>query len=81
MQYKVNKWVDFLDRVGWTFLQSAIGAWAAFGFDFDWDVLKAALIAAAVAAGKVAVGQNVGKSPVGDVVPGASAVEPTTTNT
>lgn len=78
---KINKWVDFIDRVGWTFIQTLAATWIVMGADFDWDVLKAALLAAAISAAKTVVGQNTGNSTVGDVVPGASVVEGHTAGT
>lgn len=76
MNVRINKWLDLIDRVAWTFIASFVGTWSAFGFDVDWDVVKAALVSAAITAAKVVVGQNVGNSPIGDVIPGASVVEP-----
>lgn len=73
---KVNRWVDLLDRTGWTFIQAFLGFWIATSFATDWNLLKGALIASAIAATKAAVAQRVGNSPLGDAVPGASAVEP-----
>lgn len=73
---KVNRWVDLLDRTGWTFIQAFLGFWIVTNFSMDWDLLKGALIAAAIAAVKATIGQHTGDSPIGDVVPGASVVEP-----
>lgn len=72
---KVNRWVDLIDRVGWTFIQTLAATWIVMGANFDWDVLKAALLAAAISAAKVVIAQRVGNSPIGDAVPGASVVK------
>lgn len=76
MNVKVNKWVDLADRAGWTFIQSAAASFVVLGWDGWQDVLKVAIGAAIVSIGKTSVAQRVGDSPVGDMVPGASAVEP-----
>jgi hypothetical protein len=35
MNVKVNRWLDLLDRVGWTFLQAFAGTMLVLGFN-DW---------------------------------------------
>jgi len=67
---QVNKWLDFLDRVGWTFVQAYIGSAIVLGMD-DWrQSLGVALGAALVAAGKVVVAQRSGSDDLGAAVPG-----------
>lgn len=76
---RISKWLDLLDRVGWTALQAFSGyllANVALGDSIGWKkVLIAAAIAAGIAAGKVVVAQNTGNSGLGDAVPGASVVK------
>ena len=72
---RINRWVDLLDRMAWTFVQAAAGALLVLGFD-DWKAAgAAAAVAGAIAAIKTAAAQQVGGSPLGDAVPGASVVE------
>jgi len=72
---RINRWVDLIDRVGWTFVQAFAATLIVLGFN-DWrDSLGAAAIAGALAALKVVGAQNVGDSRLGDAVPGASVVE------
>ena len=70
MNVRVNKWLDLLDRAGWTFLQAAAGTLLVLGFN-DW---KAALAASAAAGGvavvKVVVSQRSGQNELGAAVPG-----------
>lgn len=67
---RVNKWLDLLDRVGWTFLQSLVGAFVVLGWS-DWkEALGIAGGAALVAAGKVLVAQRSGDDDLGAAVPG-----------
>jgi hypothetical protein len=72
---KFNRWVDLLDRVAWTFVQAFAATLIVLGFNNWKDSLGAAAIAGAGAALKTVVSQNVGNSPLGDGVPGASVVE------
>lgn len=71
---KVNRWLDLLDRVGWTAVQAFVGylvANVALGDGVDWKkVFVAALFASLIAAGKVVLAQNVGTTGLGDAVPG-----------
>lgn len=67
---RINKWLDFLDRVGWTFVQAFVGALVVFGLDSWEDSLKAAVGAGVVAAAKVAVAQRSGSDDLGAAVPG-----------
>ena len=67
---RVNKWLDFLDRVGWTFVQAFLGALLVLGFD-DWQQsLAAAVGAGLIAACKVGVAQRTGSDDLGAAVPG-----------
>lgn len=71
----INRWVDLVDRVLWTFVQAFAAALIVLGFNNWKDSLGAAAIAGALAACKVVVAQNVGDSKLGDAVPGANVVE------
>ena len=72
---KVNRWVDLLDRTAWTFIQAFAATLIVLGLD-DWKKsLGTAAIAGALAAVKTVGAQNVGDSPLGDAVPGASVVQ------
>jgi hypothetical protein len=72
---RINRWIDLLDRVAWTFVQAFAATLIVLGFDNWRDSLGAAAIAGALAAVKVVAAQNVGDSKLGDGVPGASVVE------
>ena len=79
--YRINKYVDLLDRFIWTFIQAFIGfelADALFNnLDASWsEKLGVAAIAALLSAGKTVVAQNIGQSPAGDALPGVSTLEP-----
>lgn len=69
---KVNRWLDLLDRVGWTAIQATAGAaLAAVTAGVDW---KAALTmvgtATLVAVCKVVLAQRSGSDDLGAAVPG-----------
>lgn len=73
MSPRVNKWKDFLDRVGWTALQAAAGAaiTALTGANFDWATAgKFVGITTAIAVLKVITAQNAGGNGSGDAIPG-----------
>jgi hypothetical protein len=72
---RINRWLDLLDRVLWTFVQAFAATLIVLGFDSWKDSLGAAAIAGALAALKVVAAQNVGDSKLGDGIPGASVVE------
>lgn len=79
---KVNKVLDFIDRVGWTFIQAeiALGAldWLSKGINLSfWHVLYGSLGSAAAATIKVLIAQRMGKSGLGDAVPAKSVIEET----
>lgn len=74
---KVNKALDLLERVGWTFIEAeiALGAldWLSSGFNLNlWHQFYASLGAAAVATIKVLIGQRLklGGTDSGAIVPG-----------
>jgi hypothetical protein len=71
MDPRINKWLDLLDRAGWTAVQAACGALvAALATDaVDW---QSALImvgtATLVAVAKVVVGQRTGADEMGSLI-------------
>jgi hypothetical protein len=75
---RVNKWLDLLDRAGWTAVQAAVGALAVYLLrdDIGWEeglIFVGAATVAAVA--KVVVGQNTGSDDTGALI-GTSVIEP-----
>jgi hypothetical protein len=79
MNPRVNKWVDFLERVIWTALQAAAGATiVVLGTDVTWqDGLKFVGITTLAAVVKVIVGQRFGSDETGAVLPpGQAAIQP-----
>jgi len=79
MQPQVNKWLDLLDRAGWTGLQAAGAAiitYFATGQDLDWnEAVSFVAVAVVLAVCKVVVGQNTGADNTGSLV-GTSVIEP-----
>lgn len=73
---RLNKWVDLVDRTAWAFILTMFSAFCVFGFDSWRPVLATAALAAFAAGGKATAAQNIGSSPIGDAVPGASVLEP-----
>lgn len=76
---KVNKWLDLLDRAGWTAIQSAAGATlAALALDdVTWETALVMVGGSTLAAVcKVVLAQRSGDSGMGDAIPGASVIEP-----
>lgn len=75
---KVNKWLDLLDRAGWTAIQAAAGAALAATLT-DGITWNAALVsvgtATLVAVCKVVLAQRSGGSDLGDALPGASVIQ------
>jgi hypothetical protein len=66
----MSKWLDLLERVLWTAIQAFAASLLVTGFD-DWvTALKIAGAAAAAAALKVIVAQNVGEKETGAAIPG-----------
>lgn len=76
MQPRVNKFLDFVDRVGSTAVQVAAGAaLAAITVGMDWEeVLVTTGTATLIAVLKVLAGQNTGTDDTGSVVP--NVIEP-----
>ena len=78
MTPKVNKWLDLIDRAGWTAVQSAAGAFIAYlAFDdIGWEEgLLFVASATAVAVAKVIIGQNTGSDDTGALI-GQPVIEP-----
>jgi hypothetical protein len=76
---RVNKWVDFLERVIWTALQSAAGAViVTLSSDVEWKQALAFVgITTLAAVAKVVVGQRIGEDQTGAILPpGESAIQP-----
>jgi hypothetical protein len=72
---KINKVKDFIERVGWTFLEVEISLglldWLSSGLNVNFvHQLYASLGAAAAATIKVLWAQRVGSSGSGDAIPG-----------
>lgn len=74
---RVNKWLDLLDRAGWTAVQSAAGAaLAAMTLDLPWDEFLVVVGGAtAIAVLKVVIGQNSGTDDTGALI-GTPVIEP-----
>lgn len=82
MTPRVNKWLDLLDRAGWTALQAAAAAFITYlAFDnIGWEEgLLFVASATAVAVAKVVVGQNTGTDDTGALI-GQPVIEPPPTN-
>ena len=78
MAPKVNKWLDLLDRAGWTAIQASAGAFITYlAFDdIGWEEgLLFIASATAVAVCKVVIGQNTGQDETGSLV-GTPVIEP-----
>jgi hypothetical protein len=79
----VNKWLDLLDRCGWTAIQAAAGAAVVFltnGTDFTWQVFGTfVLTATAISVLKVVIGQNTGADDTGSLI-GQPVIEPPPTS-
>lgn len=78
MNPRVNKWLDLLDRVGWTAVQAVAGALVVYlaRDDIGWE--EGAIFvgtAVAVAVVKVVIGQNTGVDDTGSLI-GQSVIEP-----
>ena len=79
---KVNKWLDLVDRAGWTAIQAAAGALIAYlAFDdIGWEEgLLFVASATAVAVAKVVIGQNTGTDDTGALI-GQPVIEPAPTD-
>jgi hypothetical protein len=81
VQPRVNKWLDLLDRAGWTAVQAAAGAaLAALTLSLGWrEFLVVVATAAGVAVAKVVVGQNTGADDTGALI-GTAVIEPSPTD-
>jgi len=78
MQPKINKWLDLLDRVGWTAVQAAAatGITVLSGATLGWRAaLTTVAVATAIAVLKVVVGQNTGTDNSGSLI-GTPVIEP-----
>src|SRR5262245_26530366 len=78
MDPRVNKWLDLLDRAGWTAVQAACGAAvAALATDaIDWtSALVMIGTATLVAVAKVVIGQRTGPEGTGSLI-GRPVLEP-----
>lgn len=78
MNPRVNKWLDLLDRAGWTAIQAAAGALAAYLItdDIGWEEgLIFVGVAALSAVAKVIIGQNIGDDDTGSLI-GQSVIDP-----
>jgi hypothetical protein len=70
---RINKWLDFLDRVGWTvvYTGAAAGITALTDPHFTWGAtVKTVGIAAGLAVCKVVLAQRAGDDDLGAAVPG-----------
>ena len=79
MNPRVNKWLDLLDRAGWTGVQASAGALALYLSGqgvLTWKgaaiVIVVAILGAIV---KVQVGQNTGADDTGSLI-GTAVIEP-----
>lgn len=76
---RVNKWLDLLDRAGWTGITSAAGALALYLSGEGVLTWKGAGIVVAIAVlgtiAKVQVGQNTGTDDTGSLI-GTPVIEP-----
>lgn len=79
MNPRVNKWLDLLDRAGWTGIQAAAGALALYLSGEGVLTWKGAGIVVGVALlgaiAKVQVGQNTGDDDTGSLI-GTPVIEP-----
>jgi hypothetical protein len=79
MNPKVNRWLDLLDRAGWTALQAAGAALLTYlttDQNFGWKEAGVFVgYATVLAVLKVLIGQNTGSDDTGSLI-GTSVVEP-----
>ncbi len=78
MKPRVNKWLDMLDRAGWTAVQASAGAFLAWTLtdQVGWQAAVSFIAGAtAVAVAKVIVGQNTGTDDTGALI-GTSVITP-----
>lgn len=63
-------YADLMERAFWTFVQAFLGIWSVAGFDFNYDILKSAAVAAVIAAIKAQiVGRTVGNEGTASTLP------------
>ncbi len=83
MNPRVNKWLDLLDRAGWTGIQAAAAALVTYlaTDDIGWEegliFVGTAVLAAIV---KVVIGQNTGSDDTGALI-GQPVIEPSPVDT
>ncbi len=78
MNPRVNKWLDLLDRVGWTAIQAVAAALVVVlsEDDIGWEAAaKFVAVAVIVAITKVIIGQNTGSGDDGSLI-GTNVIEP-----
>ncbi len=78
MNPRVNKWLDLLDRVGWTAIQAVAAALVVVlsEDDIGWEAAaKFVAVAVIVAITKVIIGQNTGPGDDGSLI-GTNVIEP-----
>lgn len=78
MNPRVDKWLDLLDRVGWTAIQAALAALVTYlaTDDLGWEeglIFVGTATLAAVA--KVVIGQNTGSDDTGSLI-GQPVIQP-----
>lgn len=80
MHPRINRWLDFLDRVAWTSVQTLGGTLAAdsiFNANLGWkEKLGIPVLSAVFAAVKVVIAQNTGKDNLGSLTPGEVIEKP-----
>ncbi len=70
---RINKWLDLIDRVGWTAIQSSAGALLIVLTEagVTWESgAKVVAVATVIAVLKVVIAQQVGRDDLGAAVPG-----------
>lgn len=76
---RVNKLLDFVERVSWTAIQAAAGAGlVALTMEaVTWEIgLKFVGVTTLAAVLKVLAAQQLGSSDMGDAIPGGNVIEP-----
>ena len=78
MSPRVNRWLDLLDRVGWTAIQAAAatGITVLSGATLGWRAAVTTIaVATVIAVLKVVVGQQTGSDDTGSLI-GTPVIEP-----
>jgi hypothetical protein len=78
MTPRVNKWLDLLDRAGWTAIQASAGAFIAWQAtdQVGWEAAVTFVLGATVVSvAKVIIGQNTGSDDTGALI-GQPVIEP-----